>query len=378
MTAKEIFDVVIVGLGPAGSVLGYILAKHGINVIGVDYRSFPRFKLCGGLITWKTQQLIEKVLQKDTSFLTKTIIYSSKEYGMGCGDWLYQGHLDIPFKIVDRYLYDFFWFEQFKRVGGKYVKAKVVGLDLSSSSIILSSGERVRGRYIVGADGVFSIIRRKLATKSKITKPGNINQVLAIEGFVPLDQIKLSYKPYIFFGKVPLGYAWIFPAKQGWALGILSQVRDARRLKQIFLEFCVKWAKTYKQKIYAHFLPYGDFEKKPVYKNCFLIGDAAGWVDPLLGEGIYYAHKSALILATAFLQGQFKLPVVREKFIHDLKEELQELRYALFWRKCLFTMGKFNNFALLKWLFLKKHKMFENIIHGKSSFCFGKYLGNRI
>ena len=69
MPASTVYDVIIAGGGPAGSTAGYILSKAGLNVLIIDKSNFPRKKLCGGLITYKTIRLLERVFGETASSL---------------------------------------------------------------------------------------------------------------------------------------------------------------------------------------------------------------------------------------------------------------------------------------------------------------------
>ena len=62
MTPENRFDAIVIGAGPAGSTAAYLLAKKGFKVLILDKKAFPRDKLCGGLITWKTVKVLENII----------------------------------------------------------------------------------------------------------------------------------------------------------------------------------------------------------------------------------------------------------------------------------------------------------------------------
>ncbi len=366
-------DVAIIGLGPAGSMLGYLLAQKGYKVLGIDYKDFPREKLCAGLITDKTVQLLERIFPGSVSYLEekKVIVFKSTSYGVGNRQGIFwQGKLERPFRIVDRKKYDFFWYEQFQKAGGKVLRERVVKVE--EGKIYLANGEILSPGFIVGADGVNSVLRRFLAQKKIVRPPHNKEQALALETFFKASDVNLPRFPSIFFGYVPSGYIWAFPHAKGFCLGIGSnKVKDGKRLKGILDEFCLSFVKNKAQKVYAHFLPYGDFEKSPAYDNCFLLGDAAGLADPLLGEGIYYAQQSAFLLASAFSLASNE-ENIRDIYLQLLAEEIKELRFALYWRKVVFSFLWVRDFYPLKWAFFRGARYLEETIQGKRSFCFLK------
>jgi len=69
MTHENRFDAIVLGAGPAGSPAAYLLAKKGFKVLILDKKAFPRDKLCGGLLTWKTVKVLESIFQTSTDFL---------------------------------------------------------------------------------------------------------------------------------------------------------------------------------------------------------------------------------------------------------------------------------------------------------------------
>lgn len=369
-------DVAIIGLGPAGATLGYLLAKRGMRVLGIDYKKFPREKLCAGLITYKTQSLINNLVPGSLDFLEKEkiIFFSDWNYGIGTKKQgiFWQGKLEEPFKIVERQRYDYFWYKKFLEAGGKILTARVVGI--REDKLFLDNGETLQAKFIIGADGVNSVVRKYLAKKKATLPPHNKKQALALEAFLPRDMVNLPYFPCIFFGYVPDGYVWSFPSSKGVCIGLgAGKIKDGKKLKVILEEFCWRYAKVKPAKVYAHFLPYGDFEEKPGLTNCFLIGDAAGFADPLLGEGIFYAHKSAYLLFKA-LERFFSNPAkVRKTYFQLLKEELKELRFALYWRKVTFSFLARGDFYLFKKIFSRYSRVLEETIQGKRSFYFCKY-----
>ena len=76
------YDVIIVGGGPAGSTAGYLLCNFGFNVIIIDKSNFPRRKLCGGLISYKTLKLLDRIFgETESSLRTKHILnFQSDHY----------------------------------------------------------------------------------------------------------------------------------------------------------------------------------------------------------------------------------------------------------------------------------------------------------
>ena len=108
------------------------------------------------------------------------------------------------------------------------------------------------------------------------------------------------------------GYAWSFPGPARQVLGIAALKSQGLRLQDDFRRFLrdLKLSEPERLRLHdAHGLPYGSYLKIPGCGNTLLVGDAAGLADPFLGEGIYYAHRSAELAARAAIAG-FARPAV--------------------------------------------------------------------
>ena len=182
--------------------------------------------------------------------------------------------------------------------------------------------------------------------------------------------------PIIYFGYIPWGYTWSFPGAENQILGICGLNRKVKgRFKECFSNF-LKTQPVPKEKILnikGHPLPYGNYLTKPGHNNILLLGDACGLADPLLSEGIYYAHKSGQLAATAVLKSRNKPDSALESYKQLLNRSLIiELKYAKIWRQIVFSIFSIFNYKPLP-IFMKiRQKAFEEIVHGQRSFNYIK------
>ena len=345
------YDVIIVGGGPAGSTAGYLLSKFGFKVLTIDKDNFPRRKLCGGLITLKTLKLLNRIFDEtEASLGQKDILnFRSDHYEIFYKNkLLVKNSSHIPFYFVDRQIYDCFLLERAKEVGAEIMEGeKVKTISLPINEVATSKGRKFKAKFIVGADGANSIIRKKLFLKSKNNAyKWQHNLGTAFEIFIDRTDIReVVDHPTIVFGFVNCGYAWIFPNKDKLLVGLggLNRANKGNFLDsfQNFLSV-LNLDRGRISKVAGHPVPYGDFLLRPVLNNVVLVGDAAGFVDPVIGEGIFYAQRSAELASWAIYKSMCNNENLETSYLQLLQKYVYpELVNAKKVRRLIFS--GFNN-----------------------------------
>ncbi len=326
------YDVIIIGGGPAGSTSGYLLSKAGLKVIIIDKARFPRQKLCGGLLTQKTVHLINSLFRETIDSLRKKEIinfessYCEIFFRNRCIAKIH--HRSVPFCFVDRSMYDNFFLQKAKEEGAEILEGEIaISTDYRKNEIVTSSGKTLRSKYIIGADGVYSRVRRELFFERRNSELWQRDLATAFEVFVEKKKVRnVDCYPKIFYGFVKWGYAWLFPNKERIIIGSGGlNIKNGRKLLSSFREFLSSIGLFSCSEIRVHkghALPYGNFLKNPVRGSTFLVGDAAGFADPLLGEGIYCAHKSAQLASLAIIQEIFEGKNAETTYCKNLREDV--------------------------------------------------------
>lgn len=278
------YDVVIVGGGPAGTALGFLLQKVGICNCIIDKQVFPREKLCGGLLTEKTLLLLKEIY--GTTQFPYERITSSVNLFIGTHK-LSSVITNSTFCLIDRINFDNYLLEQYKMRGGvTFEGTRIQKINPKNNHLILDNGTELTYHILVGADGANSQIRQLIDSAYR-------PEALCIESNYASENITNDID--VFFATLRNGYGWCFPKSNYYTIGIGGLIKQNKNIRESFISF----SKNIKKPIEDHNLkgamvPFGKYVRKPCNNNIILIGDAAGLVDPITGEGIYFALKSSM------------------------------------------------------------------------------------
>jgi geranylgeranyl reductase family protein len=376
LMANTACDVLIIGAGPAGSTAAFILASRGFKVHLLDRRDFSRPKLCGGLLTWKTIRTLENVFQTGPQALASigVIRHAARDYVVAdrYGRKLCRT-LDYPFHLVDRKAYDDFWLRRAIAAGAEFYPGSAVAtVDLVRREVRTEEGEKWTGRVIIGADGVNSRVRQALRAAGKPIDPPRPGTAMALECFVPRQAGSFPKSPAIYYGFVPWGYAWSFPFPDHQVLGIAALSQKAgRQIMSGFREFTAGFHLPGPRAfpLQGHRLPYGNYLGTPGRGNTLLAGDAAHLADPFLGEGVYYAHRSAQLAAQAVIESRAHPESAGDLYRESFRRVIHpELKYARAGRQIVFSLPPNFYFPVLAALLRLMPKVCEETIQGQRTF----------
>jgi flavin-dependent dehydrogenase len=275
---------------------------------------------------------------------------------------------------VNRSVYDHFWVRAAQDAGAELIDGrKAVSVDVIRRTVALEGGMRIRANVIIGADGVWSKIRKALFPQELFKQRWQANLATTIEASRPLVA-GASGKGIasLHFGYAPWGYAWCFPnpGRQIVGIGALCGKRGTS-LAKAFQEFIAATASSQEEldTWKGHALPFGNYLDPPGIGQILLVGDACGLADPLLGEGIFYAHRSGELAAQAILTA---IPDGNDPASHYRqslnKHVLRELRWIKFYRNLLFYGGFRRRYRGLKLFFRLMPDRLEAAVQGKISF----------
>ncbi len=325
------YDAVVAGAGPAGSMLGYWLAEKGVRVAIVEKKRLPRYKACGGGVTRRAMDLLPFSLDhviEDRVFKAR-LSYENRP--------LFVETFDRPvIAMTMREKLDHFLVQKAVSAGAQLCDGTAV-LSVSGQCgdlTVRTSGGNLRTSVVAACDGAFSRTARSLGLRVR----GSF--MTAVEGELhyakPWNHNLYCGTAHFDFGVVPRGYGWVFPKKDHLSVGIVTLDGRFSGWKTWFHNYLkLKNATGFShiRPLRGRRIPYSPRPGNVVANDKGLAtGDAAGLSDPITGEGIYYAFKSARLAAQTIAEALHEGFHAMERYEARLKESIGR---DLFWAGCM-------------------------------------------
>ena len=314
----------VVGSGPAGAMSALSLAKEGVRVVVIEKENLPRRKTCGGGVVRRARELlpveVTGVIERECHVAEVNLVSAPLHF---------TSKREEPMvSMTMRENFDFLLISAAKEAGAE-VRERCLVQDVSIHAdkveVVTNKGSLFSG-FVIAADGAKSIVAKKSGWK----ETRNLAPALECEVAVSDESLeRLSGAVRFDFGLIPSGYAWTFPKKDHLCMGVLSMRPGPMKLNRIFEQYLelinLDGVLTIKRR--GSLIPVSPRKDGFVQNRVLLTGDAAGLVDPVLGEGITSAILSGTIAAKALLQGALDEGKVKAFYEYELSRKiLQELR----------------------------------------------------
>ncbi|MGI3209485.1 geranylgeranyl reductase family protein [Roseovarius tibetensis] len=294
----ERYDVIVIGAGPAGGAAAYWAARAGLRVALIDRKSFPRDKLCGGLITGRARgyyagifghempfEAIDRKTEVDFRFRGRPVGLIHDAPAL-CATMRW----DLDAMICGHAL---------DAGAGDFTGHSIAALNCDAGVVTLDDGRTLVCGVLIGADGANSEVARHLFGQS--FDRAQIGFGLEIEATD--DHLRPDAPIRIDLAAVSWGYGWVFPKRRTTTVGVGGLLSQNPTMKRAMADYCVMLGlDADDHRVKGQFLPFGEFRRTPGRGATVLAGDAAGLVDPITGEGIGYAMKSGQLAAQAAIE----------------------------------------------------------------------------
>ena len=339
------YDVIIVGAGPSGFASAKILKDNNINFCVIDKSKFPREKLCGGGLTNKSLRTLKRLNTSIDNIKTNectNIDLIAKNINKNM-------ILDNKIIMIDRKEFDY---NNIKTVTNNnfFEEEKIVSID---NNILATDKDTYEFKYIIFSDGVNGFSRKFIDNRQF--------------GFcVEFNSNKLTDKTIFDFCAVKDGYGWIFPKEDYTNIGLGNFNKDRDNYKELLNNFAKKYNFEIDEKDIKGY-PIPIYSKK-IYKNSvidnkyILVGDAASLVDPVSGEGIYYALLSGIYAAESIIKVMNDSSDLKTTYLEKSKCICKALNKRNFVSKLLYS--KCGNFFIKRTIKSKKLTKYINRMFG--------------
>jgi geranylgeranyl reductase family protein len=295
----ERFDAIVAGAGPAGSVTAHLLAAAGARTLLADRARFPRDKPCGGGVTLRGARLLPCAIGPVVERQVTAIGFRHRDLGS-----FEHGGLAPVVLMTQRLRLDAFLAEQAALAGAEFrdgTRIRSVELEKSGRPVVtFDDGSRAGGAVLIAADGANGICGRALQLgEGRIFAP-------ALEANVAYDAVGAGVEQNVALlemGYVPGGYGWLFPKGDHANVGVGGWDSEGPHLRDHLRRLCerhgIAWSSL--TEIRGHRLPMRGVATEVARGRVLAVGDAAGLVDPLSGDGMYEAFSSAHVASACTL-----------------------------------------------------------------------------
>ena len=287
------YDAIVVGAGPAGSTAAYRLACAGANVLLFDRARFPRDKPCGGGVTGRAARLlpfsIEPIVEHVVAAVDLRLRYG-RTFARASGEPLVY--------MTQRKRLDHFLVQKAVEAGAELREGvKVSDLEAWPGGV---SVEGVEAEVVIGADGVNGVTARALGLG------GNRVVGVALEGnlsYANMDRSAYEGRLALELGVVPGGYGWVFPKGDHANFGVGGWEEEGPRLRDHLRRLCEAHGLSFDdlEELRGDRLPLREPRSTMACGRALLVGDAAGLIDPVSGDGMFEGFLSSQYAAEAVL-----------------------------------------------------------------------------
>jgi geranylgeranyl reductase family protein len=274
------YDIAILGAGPAGSVAAYRLADAGASVLLLDKATFPRDKPCGGGVTGRAARLLP--------FSIEPVVEDVADR-LECG-------LRYRQRITRRARAPLAYMTQRRRLDHFLVqKAAEAGAEVHEGET--ADARDLDARIVIGADGCNGRSAKQLGLAE------NVVHGVALEANYPYDR-RYAGAMVLEIAVIRGGYGWIFPKGDHINVGVGGNEEEGPRLRRELRRMCEAYGidPDAARDTRGYRLPMRLRGTRLARGRTAVIGDAAGLVDPLSGDGMYEAFLSAKLVADAALE----------------------------------------------------------------------------
>jgi len=344
------YQVIVVGAGPSGNMAAHHLAKAGFSVAIIEKELLPRYKTCGGGLVYRAiRQLpfdIRPIVEHE--FCKVDFYLDGRHYAVE--------RTKPIITLVMRDRFDYMLSQEAEKQGVHLYQGQALEeLEQREDGVhIATTKEKFVCEYLIGADGAYSQVARLAGFEDRRVLIPALEYELWLRD---QDLEKFSKQVRFDVGVVPYGYGWVFPKAHHLSVGIGHLGPAKLRLKKYYREYINRIDLKEVRRAEQHgfqipIRPRGIYHRDRI----LLTGDAAGFADPVVAEGISHALRSGRLAAEALIQ-HFNSPSRSGgQYETEIRSQITKFYLHAFIAAKLFY--KYEGFS--RWIFNKRGEVLCN------------------
>jgi flavin-dependent dehydrogenase len=314
------YDVIIIGAGPAGLKCAEQLMDSDRSVLLIEKNEIIGPKICaGGLTNLTTSFNIPE--DKTRSFSRQKIFMANRQYEI---------NLVNPLKTISRFDLGQFQLSKLKDANNIKILRGTLVKSIKKNEVITNKGA-FYFRYLVGADGSTSKVRKYIGLASRI----------CIGLYYDVPEVTHEFIWYFDPELLKFGYIWVFPHKDFTNIGVYFNPADLspRRAREILKEYLTENGYRFTERNFKG-APINHFYRGCIFDHIFLVGDAAGLASKTTGEGISYALTSGKEIGKKIIDPDYQMVELDEilKFKNRQEKMLKTFDMLPYWQDYLFKI----------------------------------------
>lgn len=341
------FDVAIIGSGPSGASAAFELSKSGLSTVIIEKEILPRYKTCGGGFVFRGR----KNMPFDVSTVVDKEFYEVDTYFANTPFKFTTSREQPIVSMIMRDAFDNLIVEKAKENGVSLLQNhKVLDISFGEKQIIHTSECDIEAKFIIAGDGALSPVAKMAGWKETRTVIPALEYEVEVSAS---DFERLSQNVRFDVDVIPFGYGWCFPKKNHLSIGVGVFVKNKQKidLKKYYADYLkiLGIDAIISEEAHGFVIPVSPRTDSFVQKNVFLIGDSAGFADPITAEGISNAILSGVLAAQSIVESKLDSVQASELYHQKLESSiLPEIKTGVILAKFFYRKKIIRNLLLKK------------------------------